>query len=402
MEATEARQSSGDVTRLLMIATLNPLANGLLLFGLPWIALDLGRSVAEAAALSIVSTITYLIVVAPSSAMGDRIGRRRALRFSVSVEAAMATIAFIAILDGVAVLPLLVGLSLALGAGSAVGITSTYAATAALVDAERIPLAFAHLTVGRQIGIFGGPALGGVIYGLGHTTALMAAVVIVCGLAWFMTMTLQSPYRMHSGAGSWWQRVRAMLGDFQIRVLLAAGFVWNLPAAGALSLAVPLMHDRVHLSSLATSLVLGAGAVGSMAVAPMMHFLGTRVDQARVLVLGMVAQSAMLIALSTIVSLAPLIPIYGLMMMSNTTVASSVLTARSQRVPLDQQATVVGLGMFINMFGYLVGGGFGALLARGLAMPTIYLLLGISMMACALLVGLLLRSRPAPILSSVA
>jgi MFS family permease len=389
--------------RMLLAATLDPLADGLLLFGLPWIALTLGRSVAEAAALSIVSTISYVATSAVSGAVGERVGHRRALRISTGLQTAMAIVVAIAMLCGVDALPLLVGLSLTIGAGRSFTVTSTYAATATLISSERMPLAFAHLTIARHIGVFGGPALGAVIYGLGHTSALVIAVIFSCALAWLMSLALKDSYRTRATVShaSWWRRMKGVIGDRQMRLLLVAGFVWNLPAGAALSLAVPLMHNQIHLSSFGTSVVLGAGAIGSMAVSPMMRGLGGHTDLTRLSLRGIAVQASMLILLAGIANVLFLIPVYGLMMMGNTTVASNLQTARVQRVPPERQATVVGLGLFVSNLGYVVSGGLAVLFAGLWTLPQIFLILGVSMVGVAALMWLLLVSpRPALAVSS--
>lgn len=386
--------------RMLLVATLNPLADGLLLFGLPWIALTMGRSVAEAAALSIVSTISYVATSAVSGAVGERVGHRRALRISTGLQTAMAVVVAIAMLCGVDALPLLVGLSLTIGAGRSFTVTSTYAATATLISSERMPLAFAHLTIARHIGVFGGPALGAVIYGLGHTSALVIAVIFSCAFAWLMSLALKDSYRARAAVSHarWWRRMSGVIGDRQMRLLLLAGFVWNLPAGAALSLAVPLMHNQIHLSSFGTSVVLGAGAIGSMAVSPMMQVLGGHTDLTRLSLRGIAVQASMLILLAGIANMFFLIPVYGLMMMGNTTVASNLQTARVQRVPPERQATVVGLGLFVSNLGYVVSGGLAVLFAGVLTLPQIFLILGVSMLGLAALMWLLLVS-PSPTLA---
>jgi len=379
---------------MLLVAMLDPLADGLLHFGLPWIALTLGGSVAEAAALSVVSTVSYVATSAFSGALGERVGHRRALRISTGLQTAMAIVVGIAMLNGADALPLLVALSLTIGAGRSFTATSTYAATATLIDAERMPLAFAHLTIARHIGVFGGPALGAVIYGLGHTPALVVAVIIACALAWLMSLDLRDSYqtRIAGSNESWRRRIEGIVGDRQMRLLLLVGFVWNLPAGAALSLAVPLMHNQVHLSSFGTSLVLGAGALGSIAVSPLMRILGGQTDLTRLSLRGIAAQAGMLILLAGIANMVFLIPIYGLMMMSNTTVASNLQTARVQKVAPERQATVVGLGMFVSNLGYVVSGGIAVLIAGMWTLPQIFLLLGVSMMGLAALMWLLLIS----------
>jgi hypothetical protein len=180
-----------------------------------------------------------------------------------------------------------------------------------------------------------------------------------------------------------------------MRLLLVAGFVWNLPTGAALSLAVPLMHNHVHLSSFGTGLVLGVGVLGSIGVSPLMRSLGGRTDLTRLSIRGIAVQAGALILIAAVVNLVLLIPLYGLMMMSNATVDSNLQTARVQNVPTGQQATVVGMGMFVGNLGYVFSGGVAVLLASVASLPVIFVLLGASMMALAVLMHWLLL-RPAP------
>ena len=401
------KRQERDLRRMLIIATLDPLAGGLLIFGLPWVALTLGGSAAEAAALSVVSTVSYVGMSSVSGAIGDRFGHRRVLRISGGVQMAAATAAGVAMLYGVAAIPLMVMLSLTIGMGRAFAATSTYAATAKLVNTDRLPLAFAHLTIARHIGVFGGPALGAVIYGLGRIPALMTGVIVACFLEWLMAMAMANSYKfpLVKKGISWLRRVETVVGDRQMRVLLLAGFVWNLPAGAALGLAVPLMHDQMRLTSFGSSVVLGAGAVGSIAVSPLMRILGGHTDVTRLSVRGIAWQGATLMLLAEIVSLWFVIPVYALMMLSNTTVASNLHTARVQKVPPHQQTLVVGLGLFVSNLGYGVSGLIAVFLASISTLPVIFLLLGLSMLGCALVMhGLLLgsgtRTRPVPAIAA--
>jgi hypothetical protein len=357
----------------------------------------MGRSVAEAAALSVVSTVTYVATLAVSGALGDRAGHRRALRLSTGFQMATAAAVGVAMMFGGSALPLLVILSLTIGAGRSFTVTSTYAATGTLISSERMPLAFAQLTIARHIGVFGGPALGAVIYGLGRAPALVIAVIVACALAWLFSLDLRDPYQtpVVISRESWRRRLNRVVGDRQMRLLLVAGFVWNLPTGAALSLAVPLMHNRVHLSSFSTGVVLGVGVLGSIAVSPLMRALGGGTDLTRLSVRGIAVQAGTLILIAAVVNLVLLIPLYGLMMMSNATVDSNLQTARVQNVPIGQQATVVGTGMFVGNLGYVVSGGVAVLLASVASLAVIFVLLGASMMALAVLMHWLLL-RPAP------
>jgi MFS family permease len=397
---TNLANGERDRRRMVVIATLNPVADGLLLFGLPWIALTLGHSVAQAAALSIVSSVSYIATSAVSGAIGNRFGHRRTVRISLGLQTAMAIVVGAALLNRVDAIPLLVGLSFAIGTGRAFIVTSTYAATSSVIEPTRMPIAFAHLTVARELGFFGGPALGAVIYGLGHTQALVFAVIFACGVAWLASLNLRGSYRTRVARSrlSIRRRIGSVVGDRHMRLLLLSGFVWNLNAGAALTLDLPLMHNQIHLSSFGTGVVLGAGALGSFAVAPMMRFLGGNTNLTRLTLRGIAAQAGTFILLSTIVNIAFLIPVFALMMMSNTTVESNLQAARAQKVPPGRQATVVGVGLFVSNTGAMVGGGLAVLLSSIWTLPQTFMLLGLSMLGLASLMWLLLIS-PKPALA---
>jgi MFS family permease len=388
-------KTSRDRQRLLVLVTLNALATGLITFALPWIALESGRPVSEAALLVVIFDVAYTATIALAGPAGEHLGHRRTLRATMFADTVFALLVLVAVMTGRNALPLLVCLSIVLGAGTSFVITGAYAATAVVAGRESMTLAFAHLTVGRQIGVFGGPAAGAVVYAVGGVHALVIGVAAVCAAALLMAATLTSPYRTTSSETrvAWHRQIRSITASRQFRLLLLAGFVWNLPAGAALTLAVPFMRAHLHLSSFSTGIVLGAGAVGSISVAPMMKVLGSRVELIRLCVMAMAIQAVLLIVVGAATNWILLAPVYGAMMMSNTTVAFSVLTARSQRVAVHQQATVIGIGMFVNLLGYTFGGGIGALLARSLSMPVVYLVLGVAMFAWAQLLGGLFRAE---------
>jgi len=121
-----------------------------------------------------------------------------------------------------------------------------------------------------------------------------------------------------------------------------------------------------------------------------MRVLGGHTDVTRLSVRGIAWQGATLMLLAEIVSLWVVIPVYALMMLSNTTVASNLHTARVQKVPPHQQTLVVGLGLFVSNVGYAVSGLLAVLLASISTLPVIFLLVGLSMLGFALVMHWLL------------
>jgi MFS family permease len=116
--------------------------------------------------------------------IADRFDRRRVVRFCQSVEAVVLAMLALGSATGALTIPAILAAVFVLGAVRATEATTIHALLPQLVAAALIPRAAAGSASANQTAIILGPALGGIAYGFGASTAyaLSAAMFLIASL----------------------------------------------------------------------------------------------------------------------------------------------------------------------------------------------------------------------------
>ncbi|HVM08342.1 MAG TPA: MFS transporter [Acidimicrobiales bacterium] len=161
-------------------------------FTFVWLVLELGRGADASGLVLFAIGLPVFLVVLPAGAMSDRVDRR--LLLVSSQGGALLMTALTALLVGTdnASIPVTLALAFGLGAALAFGQPVRTAVLPSLVPRERLMNAIVLTTIGMNISMIAGPALGGAaiaLWGLGGAFAAQA-VLYAIGLVVLLPLKL--------------------------------------------------------------------------------------------------------------------------------------------------------------------------------------------------------------------
>lgn len=153
---------------LLGFTGLSNLADGILMVGVPLLALTLTRSPAQISLLSAAFTLPWLLFAVHAGLLVDRYDRVRLLVAATSVRVAVLALGAAAAATGRLTMPLLLGLLLAFGTSEVLADSSATALVPRVVPRSRLSAGNSRLLGVQQLAnaFVGGP-LAGVVLGLG-------------------------------------------------------------------------------------------------------------------------------------------------------------------------------------------------------------------------------------------
>ena len=178
MTLTMARETTAtrrNAPVLVLFTAITNLADGVLRVALPLLAVSLTNSPAQVAAVGLALTLPWLLVALHVGVLVDRVDRRRLL----SIANALRLAAVLALLGGLAAdmisMPVLYAAALIVGVTDVIASTSLSAVVPSAVHPTRLTKTNAWVTGAETVtNEFAGPALGGLLVGLGAAVSLGA------------------------------------------------------------------------------------------------------------------------------------------------------------------------------------------------------------------------------------
>ncbi|MEH0425339.1 MULTISPECIES: MFS transporter [Streptomyces] len=271
--------------------------------GYPLLILALTHSAVLAGLVGTVRAVALLCLQLPAGALADRFDRRLTMIVCDAARAVLLALLGVLVVLDLASWPVILAVSLIEGAAGALFNPSAAAALPAVVPDRQLEQAWAA-TEGRTYGAgLAGPALGGLLFGVGRAVPFLAdalSFAVSCG----MVSRIRGRFRPENAAGRttlWREVLDGLRLVWQVPVLRAAliqtplvnfafsgvifaltltlrqggvstaviGLVQAAIAAGGLLGAVvaPRLQGRVRLATLATTITLaGAGLFGTAAL----------------------------------------------------------------------------------------------------------------------------------------
>jgi MFS family permease len=158
---------------------LYSLAAEILVIAISWRIYDISRDPLDLGLLGLVQFLPNCLLVLVTGATADRYPRKRIMAACLTSEFFVVLgIFLIVIAESRQVWPILILVG-ALGLGRAFFNPAALAMAPMLVDREQIPAAIACSTASWQLSMIGGPALGGVLYGISPNAAFSTALGMV-------------------------------------------------------------------------------------------------------------------------------------------------------------------------------------------------------------------------------
>jgi MFS family permease len=264
-------------------------ANQMLLVALGWQMYDLTHSAWQLGLVGLLQFVPMLLLTLPAGHLADQHDRRHLLSTALGLQLLGALgLAAASLLNGVSA-PLLWALCVLLGAARALQMPAQQALLPSLVPPALLPRAVAAGSASMQAAVVGGPALGGLLYGLGPSVAawlppgtlppatppqLGPALVygfsaLLLALAMACVLRIRAHHPAHPRKAPTWGHLTAGLHFIGQRPALLGAVSLDLCAVllgGATALLPIFARDILHTGPQGLGLLRGAPAVGALAV----------------------------------------------------------------------------------------------------------------------------------------
>lgn len=374
------------------------LADGLVRVALPLVAVELTRSPALVAGVSVTTTLAWLVTGLPAGALGDRLDRRTIALCAAVLRTVLLGAVGVLLLTDHLTLAVLFAAAFLLGVGEAFFDTSTPAMVPGVVPREE--LSRAH---GRRhaVSLAGnelvGPAAGGTLFALSKAAPLLVSTACHALSALLLWRVRVGPRRPPGPAG---ERTALFTGIRQGLVLLvrsrriAVVALWGGVAnfAGSLTFAVLALYlvapGPVGLDTWGFGLLTASLGVGGLVGASLTGRLAARVGELRLLTLScafMAVDSVVLVLTTQVWAISA-----GLMAGSASAAVFGVMAITAlQRATPDSHLSRVSAGNQLVMTG---GTALGGVAAGALGELTGDLRFGFAAAAVLLLLSTLMRA----------
>ena len=250
-----ARLVSGIGDQMLMVAI------GWQMYTLTGSAWDLGL-------VGLCQFLPALLLTLPAGHAADRGHRGRILGWATAAQAAIALLLTVAAIEGWAGRALLLWLSVAIGTARAFQNPAQQALVPQLVPSALLSRAFAFSSMGNQVSVIGGPALGGFLYVAG-ANVVYAVCAGLFGVAAALFASVRLAHVPPPAEPASWRTVLAGVHFIWRRKQILGAISLDLFAVllgGAVALLPIFANDVLHVGAWGLGLLRSAPAVGALAI----------------------------------------------------------------------------------------------------------------------------------------
>lgn len=385
---------------------MSALGDQFTLIALPWLVLKLTGDPGSLGLVLAVMALPRANFMLVGGALVDRLSPRRVLLVARAVNAALVTLLAVLVLCDRINMPLIYAIALGIGTATAFAYPAGSALLPQLVAPERLTTANAWFMSARQLSMFLGPALAGLVIVAGADPTAADAAEDIQGLGWafsidavtfLFSLAALLALRVPSEAAPEAERgsvlssvitgIREVWSDPPLRAFLLYVSAVTVMIMGPLQVGLPVLaNDRMDLGAASFGILLTANG-GGMVIGGFLSGTVTRVigNRLGLLVLGMDSFAGLGIASLALVhsTLAG-----GLVLACIGLVGGAaqiaVFSWIQQRVPQARMGRTMSLLMFTFMgLGPLSAAGAGLLL-RVISLPTLFVSAGLLLTTIAL------------------
>jgi MFS family permease len=241
-------------------------ASQMMMVALGWQMYELTGSAWDLGLVGLAQFAPALVMTLPAGHLADRWHRARILFGTCAAESVVAAVLVAATWNGWAGRELILLLCVALGLARAFRMPATQALPALLVPPVLLPRAVALGSSGMQIALITGPALGGVLYGLGATVVYGLCTLLMVGSALLTLGIHHAEPPAQAEPASWATVLAGVHYLWQKPVLLGAMSIdlFAVLFGGATALLPIFAKDILHTGSVGLGLLRAAPAVGAL------------------------------------------------------------------------------------------------------------------------------------------
>ena len=241
------------------------LANQMLMVAVAWHMYELTSSAWDLGLVGLFQFVPALLMALPAGHLADRWHRGRIFAACILAQAVVAVLLVASTHAGLTTRELILGLSVVLGMTRAFQMPAQQALTPLLVPQALLQRAISLSSVGIQIAIIGGPAVGGLLYTTGATT-VYATCVALSLLSAALTLTVRYRHVPAQGAATLASVLAGVSYVWHHKVLLGAMSLdlFAVLLGGATALLPIYARDILHTGPQGLGLLRAAPAVGAL------------------------------------------------------------------------------------------------------------------------------------------
>lgn len=292
MTLTMARETAATTRNapvLVAFTAITNLADGVLRVALPLLAVSLTSSPAQVAAVGLALTLPWLLVALHVGVLVDRVDRRRLLSVANTVRLAAVVVLLGALTTDMISMPVLYAAALVVGVTDVIASTSLSAIVPSAVQPAQLAKTNAWVTGAETVtNEFAGPALGGLLVGLGAAVSL-GATAAAYAIGILLTVLLVGTFKVQRTTPG--PERRSVNADIRegLRFLRRNRLLWTMTItisvlivswSAWLALLPTFATGELELSGTAYGLLLssiGAGGLAGVFLAvPLNKFMGRR------------------------------------------------------------------------------------------------------------------------------
>lgn len=241
------------------------LSNQMLMLAVAWQMYDLTSSAWDLGLVGLFQFVPALLMALPAGHLADRLHRARIFAACMLAQALVAALLVLSTQGHETTRGLILALSVLLGIARAFQMPAQQALTPVLVPPALLQRAISVSSVGMQLAIVGGPALGGVLYGAGASTVYGACLVLsLVSVALTLTVRYRHVPAQHAatlasvfaGVAFVWRR-QVLLGAMSLDLFAVL-------LGGATALLPIYARDILHTGPQGLGLLRAAPAVGAL------------------------------------------------------------------------------------------------------------------------------------------
>lgn len=241
------------------------MSNQMLMLALAWQMYDLTSSAWDLGLVGLFQFVPALLMALPAGHVADRLHRGRIFAVCMLAQALVAALLVLSTHGGWTTRELILALSVVLGIGRAFQMPAQQALIPVLVPPSLLQRAISVGSIGMQLAIVGGPALGGVLYGAGASTVYGACLALSLVSA---ALTFNVHYRhvpaqgaatlasVFAGVAFVWRR-QVLLGAMSLDLFAVL-------LGGATALLPIYARDILHTGPQGLGLLRAAPAIGAL------------------------------------------------------------------------------------------------------------------------------------------
>jgi MFS family permease len=260
-----------DFSLLWVTNIVTGLAAQMILVAVGWQVYEIHRDPLDLGLIGLVEFVPLLLLALPAGQLADVVPRRAIIAVSLALEVAIALLLLVVTISGGRTLWPYLALAAASGVAAGISAPALRALLPELVPAEIMPGAMALRSVGWQISVVAGPAVGGIVFSISPTLLYaLAAGLFVAGLGCALALHKRPAASLPGTGAPGWASLVGGIRFLRRTPMVLGAILLDLFAVlfgGAIALAPVFARSILHVGPVGLGALRTAPAVGALIAA---------------------------------------------------------------------------------------------------------------------------------------